>query len=781
MKLELKKVETSEILNECPPEVSLDGEYVFISAGKTLRIFKNDGQFFCNLDSVKGSISQIISYQNNVSIVCTTGQIHTWNFLDQKLLSTTNIITNAFQKFAKSYNLFQVFPNRDIGVDVVVLQPKDETMIGMLVFEVAKSNKSRFLFKDVESGYGKVAIGGNKGSIVAAIKDSNVCVEDLITKKTKRHFTNERKFTCVALHPTENVMATGDLSGRIQIWHDFIENSYPPKADCHWHSLPVKTLRFTSEGSYLLSGGGECALVKWQLKTHTKSIIPRLSSPIKFITVSEDGSAVLITFDSNCITIMLGTTGDIVSSIQGIIPHTRAHLLNGENVPNPAGLTYHPVTKTVVSNAQTGHLQFQKINEMTIHQNLDVTQQNYVSDERQLQSVNTDVVKVTISKDNQWMVTVEHWEDPLMKMSVQLTVKTWKFDGQNFVYNSSLHIPHDNDIKNVLLAPFKGEYPTIITTGGKDKCFKVWKQKEEKRIIPIWLCSFVGEYLDLPCNYADFCFDSSLLAVAFGNVITCWSFKSLVGVLRTHIIVGQYKQIAFSQREETSQLLAGITDDQVIIWNIISASFTRVVDIRGGLKLFFSDRENDTMAVVTKSDDLFVFTPDRIDNAIMKKLDFNPIGGCLMAKKISSQSAIQSRIVLLSSTRDIYLVDDSFVDDYIWTTKSQIEKVRFTPFASLKNKKTTELKQVESYFDRSKDVTAFLNNYVNEPSITLPPTTLVLEAYENLLLMKVKEETSLKEEEEENSSMDFDLPAERVLKLPKDEELCSLLCNVLLS
>jgi hypothetical protein len=60
--------------------------------------------------------------------------------------------------------------------------------------------------------------------------------------------TDQRKFTCVALHDKEMVMATGDISGRIIVWHKFTELSRPIKTVFHWHTLPVNALCFSTEG-----------------------------------------------------------------------------------------------------------------------------------------------------------------------------------------------------------------------------------------------------------------------------------------------------------------------------------------------------------------------------------------------------------------------------------------------------------------------------------------------------------------------------------------------------
>jgi hypothetical protein len=60
--------------------------------------------------------------------------------------------------------------------------------------------------------------------------------------------TDERKFTCVALHKEQIIMATGDISGRILIWRDFINRARPVKTVYHWHTLAVNSVCFSTEG-----------------------------------------------------------------------------------------------------------------------------------------------------------------------------------------------------------------------------------------------------------------------------------------------------------------------------------------------------------------------------------------------------------------------------------------------------------------------------------------------------------------------------------------------------
>ena len=64
--------------------------------------------------------------------------------------------------------------------------------------------------------------------------------------------TDQRKVTCVALYDKEMVMATGDISGRIIVWHKFTELSreYSFKTVYHWHTLPVNC--FSTKGILII-------------------------------------------------------------------------------------------------------------------------------------------------------------------------------------------------------------------------------------------------------------------------------------------------------------------------------------------------------------------------------------------------------------------------------------------------------------------------------------------------------------------------------------------------
>ena len=90
-------------------------------------------------------------------------------------------------------------------------------------------------------------------------------------------------------------MATGTKTGKIIVWYNYLEsmndaNIKPTMNILHWHALAVLSLCFSTEGSYLLSGGHECVLVKWMFRSGQKDFKPRLGAPLDEIACSKDNT-----------------------------------------------------------------------------------------------------------------------------------------------------------------------------------------------------------------------------------------------------------------------------------------------------------------------------------------------------------------------------------------------------------------------------------------------------------------------------------------------------------
>ncbi|PKA50625.1 hypothetical protein AXF42_Ash017964 [Apostasia shenzhenica] len=160
-------------------------------------------------------------------------------------------------------------------------------------------------------------------------------------KKIKLHHT--KNLSTLAFHPTERIIAGGDITGRILIWRGVGKKKFvdsvrdKPKivqeeerpgvrgnddADScttwHWHANEVTFLLFSTDGAYLYSGGKEGAIVVWQLDTGKKRFKPRLGAPLMFFVDSPDPALSCISCADNQIHLLKMPTMEVMRSISGI-------------------------------------------------------------------------------------------------------------------------------------------------------------------------------------------------------------------------------------------------------------------------------------------------------------------------------------------------------------------------------------------------------------------------------------------------------------------------------
>ncbi len=70
---------------------------------------------------------------------------------------------------------------------------------------------------------------------------------------------------CLSFDGRDSVVAAGDVSGRILLWHGFMEalakGKVPAVSTVHWHAHPVGCVAFSADSTFMLSGGQEGVLV----------------------------------------------------------------------------------------------------------------------------------------------------------------------------------------------------------------------------------------------------------------------------------------------------------------------------------------------------------------------------------------------------------------------------------------------------------------------------------------------------------------------------------------
>ena len=200
-----------------------------------------------------------------------------------------------------------------------------------------------------------------------------------------QRFNAKIELTCLAMHPNEDCIATGTISGKIVLWYNYLtsmqqhsspssnnndENNNsvnitlkPTMSILHWHSLPVLSLCFTTEGSFLLSGGHECVLVKWMFKTGAKDYRPRLGAPLSEIACSSDNTLVATRHMDNAIH-LIGTNLGVIQTFSTFICPNFSSMTSSKDAKTfyPCGLNYFASLNCLISNGKPGHLQFYSFN-----------------------------------------------------------------------------------------------------------------------------------------------------------------------------------------------------------------------------------------------------------------------------------------------------------------------------------------------------------------------------------------------------------------------------------
>lgn len=173
------------------------------------------------------------------------------------------------------------------------------------------------------------------------------------TSNCKRNYGRAR-FTALASHPTEPMIATGDSGGQIQLWRNLFETDFI-RTVYHWHATPVKSVTFSEHGSNFYSGAKEFVLVKWVVdRPDLKDFLPRMRGAPVHIAVGPRNNRLAVALSDNEIQ-LLSTNFDMFALIQNF---TYVHDDETGLDLFPCGLQLSPRNKCLVLNGRPGQLQF---------------------------------------------------------------------------------------------------------------------------------------------------------------------------------------------------------------------------------------------------------------------------------------------------------------------------------------------------------------------------------------------------------------------------------------
>ncbi|KAG8222238.1 hypothetical protein J437_LFUL001436 [Ladona fulva] len=648
-----------------PPVFSSDSEVIYIVWGNSVRSYSTQtGEFLQEYEGLteRSAGVQLIRGTETLATCSRKGEIIFWSrksaVVQERKVTIRLFMPCSYSTsglFLISYEFLQdiILPPGAIVTGFHILRKEGDVFV--VTQNSNKDHQSMLRFKPDCKTYQKLemklnkqircfAFGGELGKeYLGGISKQHLYVMKVKEGKVIRHTVgSENGLVCVTAHPTEEILATGDHSGRILIWRSFLDSKQPPKSIYHWHTLPVSDVCFSQEGSSMYSGGRECVMVKWFLEYQEKKFLPRIGAPIRYVVVSPDNVFVAACLDDNSIQ-LVNAQGKIKRVIQNFT--WNAHI--SEKLPDHTILhkvRLDPRTNSLVMNGQPGHLQFFSMKSSKLLYNLDVVCQNYLTQERNAVIYNTDVTHVAFTSNGNWMATVEQRKDP--EASLEVRLKFWKYaeKTQNFYLNTCVEDPHFGEVKALEMRP--GSEDMLAVTSGADSKIKIWylfgmpsslEKESNSSSRECWHCDAVCTYKDLPVGDVGFSFDGSILGAVFSHSLTLWvpETSDLKSSLSHPYFRENIRQLQFGNGD-CSHLVVCVMKTNVVVWNLLSLTVSWVVPIE--LKLLAADSLSSYMAGFTCDRDLIIFKPS----------DPQPV---YTRKNICPDTVLQAIFVPLSANR----------------------------------------------------------------------------------------------------------------------------------
>ncbi|KAG9159938.1 hypothetical protein Leryth_005690 [Lithospermum erythrorhizon] len=550
-----------------PPAFSNDAKKILICSANTVSIFSTStGLLIGELEGHTAQVSSVIvvpatSGGSKVLCYCWTssldGTIRYWDFAVSEWIKTIDIRFPVYSMVIPSFLSQPREGNakpRDIFAYICTAQEKEQT--ANLFGRIQKCNLSQsrlvgnLILGETETP-GPIAISPSGKYIGIQEKRKlriwetpNKDSDHASYKKIRLHHT--KSLTTLAFHPTESIIAAGDVTGRILIWRgvghrgisggnslisgglDYGDAEERPgvrgndDADScttwHWHPGQVDVLFFSSDGAYLYSGGREGVLVVWQLDTGKKKFLPRIGSPLLHYISSPDPTMSSISCADNQIHILKMPSLEIQRSISGIKPRTSVpEMYKGSS----RGIAFDQSSAVASVCTDNYCVQFYSLLHDQEVTEVRICERNHQPGEEVTIVVNL----VSLSWDGSTMCTVES-RSPEEGIGGLQSLKFWSRSphDKSFSLSTVIYDPHrEAAISDIAFHPNR---PMAVTSSyGSD--FKVWvcnetQQKDQTPLSLGWTCHAVASYKKKQMTAATFSGDGSVLAVAAETVITLW-------------------------------------------------------------------------------------------------------------------------------------------------------------------------------------------------------------------------------------------------------------------
>uniref|UniRef100_A0A3Q2QJD5 WD repeat domain 75 n=1 Tax=Fundulus heteroclitus TaxID=8078 RepID=A0A3Q2QJD5_FUNHE len=729
------------------PVISSDSRFLLCASGHTVKVFSTVTEECVqelrgHTDLVTGVLLRPSNHLQVYS--CSAdGTVRLWDFTDGILIRTYVIGYPIFSIFASASHDGVVFivtasqrDNRSDAFQLVAVH------LPACADQLVETTELSAVLGDVSANPAAIAFG-RAGEYLASANGSQLEVYFFKKKKSHRFSLKEENrnggrntLTCVACHPTDDCVATGHEDGKIRLWRNFSHRKEYTYSTLHWHHGAVASLRFTPEGSNLLSGGLESVLVQWRYEQESqRNFLPRLGAAITHIAVSPDGSRFCTSHSDNKITIIQSCV-KVSSIIQGLV--------TGDEVQTD--LMVDPRSKALVLNGKPGHLQFYSLQRDKLLFNLDIVQQEFI---HQSGLDQYQVVRVAFDGSGSWLATVEERKQKAAEVEVNL--KLWAFDDhtQSFVLNTTIAAPHEARISALCFDPAAGSRTAVLVSSSADGHFKAWRLAAPPAHTDdegaSWSCDFVGAYHGLVPGCCSFSADGSLLAVSFQEVVTVWSPASWELLATLSQPPGDVRNLCFG-RLSCSKYLLGTTTKLLCCWNLLTCSLEWSTSME--VSLLLADPLSENMAAFCHQDGSADRTSER--SAFLQRRSCDPLMVPLSAA-LSDGRCVASR-----RRPDALVIDDA---------------VAMTPFYLLLGKHQRSGAEAPAGGPSSgtpalPQSSAAVRELLQTPAHVLPAASFLCSAFLESLLISVTDDRSV----EETGPADQEMESEKEEEEGSDEE-----------
>ncbi|XP_065212233.1 WD repeat-containing protein 75 [Planococcus citri] len=757
-RIHLRKKTGASIIDH-KPVFSANSKILYIGCGPVLRSFSTDtGEHIRDVDfetisydnpeeKPEGSIVDISlhPFDKNVIIVCfEDGRIIAWSFqLNSVVHNIALDIGNYRVTRMKLYvrndaEIFDIVVARIVNVEVELLIFSYEKRI----LENIVGKKFAFLMHSwsVTERDGKQFLAGINGNALSVFNLATRKLNRDIMIGTDRKVGGERFFTCVSCHPSEECLAAGDNTGRVILYNNFLNpNDRLVHKVFHWHTLAVNDVTFTFTGTSFYSGGNEHVLVKWA-DENTKHCLPRLPGPIVHVTVASDNQFVALSTLDNGV-LIINSQNRIHCSLQqftwGFVSVPGQKLF-------PSGLVVDPRSDCIVMNGKPGHIQFFSPQYSSLIYNLDIVNQNYITQERNKAITNAEVVAINFSSDGTWLATSQCRDDPDFQSDTLL--KFWLFERKSQTYKLTSCVTLQHSVTKILFQPFNldsspTEIEYVAATLCSDCKFRFWINAAKNQTTQgVWNCYSIGYYKDFPLGDISFSSDGSLLGATFGPCFTLWDVET--NEMKCSLTKGSKSllQIIFGSGD-CSFIAVTRTDTTLYAWDLLS--LTLIWSCEMSISFIVPDPRSEYFAVFTLENSLYVFRASSSDyvyhrdnlcddrNDVLNAIFFPTTNSFDFQKTdLSSHWLCNSSLYFFNSCQELMVFEYRGKETKSDNLAFISEKSAATPFQALVARQTAssvEKKEIKSHLQLGGSWSQTVAQFINSPAHTMPPVHLLTE------------------------------------------------------